>query len=56
MWRLPEELESSDALLEAVLALDDLYQAGNLPEPAYQERRTELKTRLAQALAREKQN
>jgi len=40
----PEEDE--DALLDAILALDDLYQAGNLPEDAYQERRAALKERL----------
>lgn len=41
---LPEE--SEDSLLDAIVALDDLYQAGKLPEPAYQERRAELKARL----------
>ncbi len=40
----PEENE--DALLDAIVALDDLYQAGKLPEAAYQERRSELKARL----------
>lgn len=40
----PEENE--DALLDAIVALDDLYQAGKLPEVAYQERRSELKARL----------
>jgi hypothetical protein len=48
------EEESSDALLEAIVALDDLYQAGNLPEPAYHERRAELKARLANVLSQEK--
>lgn len=38
--------ESEEALLDAILALDDLYQAGNLPEDAYQERRAALKERL----------
>ncbi len=41
-----EPEESEEALLDAILALDDLYQAGNLPEDAYQERRAALKERL----------
>jgi hypothetical protein len=35
------------------VALDDLFQAGKLPEVAYQERRADLKARLAEALRRE---
>lgn len=38
--------ETEDALLDAIIALDDLYQAGKLPEKVYQKRRTELKHRL----------
>ncbi|MBN1373584.1 MAG: c-type cytochrome [Anaerolineaceae bacterium] len=38
--------ESEEALLDAILALDDLHQAGKLPEDAYQERRAALKERL----------
>jgi len=44
--------ESEDALLDAILALDDLYQAGNLPEDAYQERRADLKERLRNLVAK----
>jgi len=40
------ETETEDSLLDAILALDDLHQAGKLPEDAYQERRIELKARL----------
>ena len=43
-----EDLESPEALLDAIVALDDLYQAGELPEAAYQQRRAELKERLRQ--------
>ena len=42
--------ETSDELMDAILALDDLYQSGNLPEEAYLERRGELKARLQQLL------
>lgn len=48
------EEESSEALLDAIVALDDLYQSGNLPEAAYTARRSELKAQLAEALEREK--
>lgn len=50
-----DEEESSEALLDAILALDDLYQSGQLPEPAYQERRAALKARLAAAVQQENQ-
>ena len=40
--------ETEDDLLDAILALDDLYKAGNLPAEAYQQRRAELKDRLKQ--------
>ena len=46
--------ESSDALLDAIVALDDLFQAGKLPEKAYQERRADLKARLVQVMDNEK--
>ncbi len=42
----PPYAESEDDLLDAILALDDLYKAGNLPAEAYQQRRAELKDRL----------
>jgi hypothetical protein len=38
--------ENIDTLMDAILALDDLYQAGELPEEAYRQRRSELKARL----------
>ena len=38
--------DTSEALLDAIVALDDLYQAGELPEGAYQQRRAQLKARL----------
>jgi hypothetical protein len=37
------EFESSDEVLDAILALDDLRRAGKLPDEAYQKRRNELK-------------
>jgi hypothetical protein len=46
--------ESSEALLDAIVALDDLHASGSLPKAAYQERRAELKARLAEALERDK--
>jgi hypothetical protein len=48
----PEEIlesETEESLLDAILALDDLYQAGKLPEDAYQQRRGVLKARLRAA-------
>lgn len=51
-----EEIETSEAILDAIVALDDLHAAGNLPEAAYQERRAQLKARLAEALSREENN
>jgi hypothetical protein len=36
----------TDELINAIIALDDLYQAGDLPEEAYRRRRAELKARL----------
>jgi mono/diheme cytochrome c family protein len=41
-----EPAESAESILDAIVALDDLYQAGELPEEAYKERRAELKNRL----------
>jgi mono/diheme cytochrome c family protein len=38
--------DTTESLLDAIVALDDLYQAGELPESAYQERRSNLKDRL----------
>lgn len=38
--------ESEEAIIDAIIALDDLYQSGGLAEEAYQARRTELKEKL----------
>jgi len=42
--------ENIDTLMDAILALDDLYQAGELPEEAYRQRRSELKARLQELM------
>jgi hypothetical protein len=42
--------EEPETLIDAIIALDDLYQAGKLPESAYRERRAELKARLAEQM------
>jgi hypothetical protein len=52
-WEEAEEsliAESAEDLMDAIIALDELYQAGEIPENAYQKRRTELKTRLQEVL------
>jgi len=41
-----DAMETEESLVDAIIALDDLYQAGKLPEKAYQKRRMELKKRL----------
>jgi hypothetical protein len=38
--------DDRDALMDAIIALDDLYKAGELPEEAYQQRRSQLKEKL----------
>ena len=38
--------EDSETVMDAILALDDLYQAGSIPEEAYRQRRAELKSKL----------
>lgn len=43
------EEESVESLLDAIVALDDLFQDGKLAKPAYLERREELKSRLRAA-------
>lgn len=40
------ESENVETVMDAILALDDLYRAGDLPEDAYRQRRAELKARL----------
>jgi hypothetical protein len=49
-----QPVESSEAVLDAILALDDLHASGGLAEDKYQQRRAELKARLADAMDREK--
>ena len=45
--------ENSETLMEAILALDDLYKASQLPEEAYRTRRAELKSRLREIASRD---
>jgi mono/diheme cytochrome c family protein len=40
-----------ESLIDAIIALDDLYSAGELPEEAYRKRRAELKGRLKEISA-----
>jgi LPXTG-motif cell wall-anchored protein len=42
----PAPLDDPDELMDAIIALDDLYREGKLPEDAYQARRQDLKSRL----------
>lgn len=44
--------ESAESIMDAILALDDLYQDGKLPEDAYLQRRAELKARLESAMGK----
>jgi hypothetical protein len=44
------EAEDADTLMDKIIALDDLFREGKLPEDAYQQRRDELKARLAQVM------
>lgn len=46
--------ENSETIIDAIVTLDDLYQSGQLPELAYQERRDQLKVRLRELLEKEK--
>jgi len=43
--------EDIDTLMDAILALDDQYQNGQLPEEAYRQRRTELRGHLKELMA-----
>jgi hypothetical protein len=45
-----EEMDDAETLLDAILALDDQFQAGELSEEAYRRRRAELKARLKDKL------
>lgn len=44
------EGEGADELMDAIAALDDLHQSGELPEVAWRQRRAELKEKLKKAL------
>lgn len=46
----PEDNDPA-AIMDAILALDDQYQEGQLPEEAYQKRRAELKAQLQSTVA-----
>ena len=46
--------DDQDALMDAIIALDDLYKAGDLPEGAYQQRRAALKEKLNQVVDKAK--
>jgi mono/diheme cytochrome c family protein len=48
--RLADEEDSEETLLDAIIALDDRFQAGELGEAAYHERRAELKERLRELI------
>jgi mono/diheme cytochrome c family protein len=41
-----DEFETAEEVMDAIIALDDLYRAKKIPEEAYQKRREELKERL----------
>lgn len=42
--------ENAETVMDAILALDDLYKDGQLPEDAYLQRRAELKARLKELM------
>lgn len=42
--------EDEDAIMDAIIALDDLYRDGKLPDEAYHQRRSELKARLKEIM------
>jgi mono/diheme cytochrome c family protein len=46
----PSAGETADAIMDAIIALDDQYRAGNISEEAYQKRRAELKSQLKDKL------
>ena len=49
----PAGSEDVDVLLDAVLALDDQYKAGEIPQDAYLKRRAELKSKIKEILKEE---
>jgi mono/diheme cytochrome c family protein len=47
---IQDDASSQDELMDAIVALDDQFKAGNISEAAYKERRSELKTKLKKLL------
>jgi mono/diheme cytochrome c family protein len=45
--------ETTEAIMDSILTLDDLYQEGKLPEEAYLQRRGELKSRLREKMEKQ---
>ena len=45
--------ETPESIMDAILALDDLYQEGQLPEDAYVQRRDELRSRLKESMGKQ---
>ncbi len=52
-WSEPEVISNGtpESVMDAIIVLDDLFKAGDLPEAAYRKRRAELKAQLAVMLA-----
>jgi len=48
----PSGRQTAESIMDAILALDDQYQEGQLPEGAYQERRVELKAQLREKMGK----
>jgi hypothetical protein len=46
-----DEYPDRESILDAILALDDLYTSGELPEKAYRQRRAELKEHLRKMMS-----
>jgi hypothetical protein len=46
----PLEQKDEQDLIDAIIALDDLYKEGKLPDEAYQKRRADLKTQLRERM------
>jgi len=49
--RASEIEDTQDSLMDAILALDDQFKDGKIPEDAYLRRRAELKDRLSKLIA-----
>jgi len=50
----PDDVDGVEDFMDAIIALDDLYQAGEIPEVAYQTRRASLKLRLQAVVDQDK--